>query len=400
MFTGVTTGGGGPEPHDCVPPVATLELPVAVEGSVGDVGLLVSGRGQVRDHTAQYEIGLEVAGGDRRGGVRATRAERAGRAVVVLLREATVRAARPIRRERTCTSLQPDAIPKLAVAIPPATDNWTWVTAAGPVQFTLDPLEAPNAAAPAAPMPANIKPASPKPTPRPPKRTIRRRPLIVRAPSYVIFRTDQPSLSQAGDHGTRPDSRVLATGLFLPKRPGSSAVRARMRLAVCARLARGAKRRCGHVAKARAGDGPHVARRQLFAAVRARRQDVMVSPHASWTISTGGPSGAAHRSPHWRIAVTTCQRSRPFSVRQVVVASRVLLVRHALEHALRRRDARGAGSARSARSRAVTRTGRSASSRRTRRAGSGASTTRRPPRGTGRSSSSCPAKLFRCMAPA
>jgi len=31
-------------------------------------------------------------------------------------------------------------------------------------------------------------------------------------------------------------------------------------------------------------------------------------------VLTGGPLGAAHRSPHWRIAVTTCHRSRPLAV--------------------------------------------------------------------------------------
>ena len=41
---------------------------------------------------------------------------------------------------------------------------------------------------------------------------------------------------------------------------------------------------------------------------------VMMCPHPVCLVSSGGPAGAAHRSPHCRMAVTTCQRSRPFRV--------------------------------------------------------------------------------------
>jgi hypothetical protein len=41
---------------------------------------------------------------------------------------------------------------------------------------------------------------------------------------------------------------------------------------------------------------------------------VMTCPQAVCLVSTGGPSGAAHWSPHCRIAVTTCHRSRPLAV--------------------------------------------------------------------------------------
>jgi hypothetical protein len=39
-------------------------------------------------------------------------------------------------------------------------------------------------------------------------------------------------------------------------------------------------------------------------------------PHAVCFIVSGAPLGAAHWSPHWRMAVTTCHRSRPLSVRR------------------------------------------------------------------------------------
>jgi len=41
---------------------------------------------------------------------------------------------------------------------------------------------------------------------------------------------------------------------------------------------------------------------------------VTISPQLLCLIISGGPSGAAHVSPHWRIAVTTGHRSRPRSV--------------------------------------------------------------------------------------
>jgi uncharacterized protein (TIGR00369 family) len=41
---------------------------------------------------------------------------------------------------------------------------------------------------------------------------------------------------------------------------------------------------------------------------------VTMCPQKVCLISRGGPPGAAHRSPHWRMAVTTCHRSRPLSV--------------------------------------------------------------------------------------
>ena len=41
---------------------------------------------------------------------------------------------------------------------------------------------------------------------------------------------------------------------------------------------------------------------------------VTIWPQAVCLVSTGGPPGAAHRSPHWRIAATTCHRSRPLLV--------------------------------------------------------------------------------------
>src|SRR6516164_9164014 len=41
---------------------------------------------------------------------------------------------------------------------------------------------------------------------------------------------------------------------------------------------------------------------------------VTTCPHTVCLIWRGGPSGAAHRSPHWRMAVTTCHRSRPLAV--------------------------------------------------------------------------------------
>ena len=41
---------------------------------------------------------------------------------------------------------------------------------------------------------------------------------------------------------------------------------------------------------------------------------VTMCPQAVCLVSSGGPPGAAHRSPHWRMAVTTCHRSRPFAV--------------------------------------------------------------------------------------
>ena len=37
-------------------------------------------------------------------------------------------------------------------------------------------------------------------------------------------------------------------------------------------------------------------------------------PHAVCLISTLGPAGLAHRSPHCRMAVITCHRSRPLGV--------------------------------------------------------------------------------------
>src|SRR5258706_8809284 len=39
-------------------------------------------------------------------------------------------------------------------------------------------------------------------------------------------------------------------------------------------------------------------------------------PHAVCFIVSGAPLGAAHWSPHWRMAVTTCHRAQPLSVRQ------------------------------------------------------------------------------------
>jgi diaminopropionate ammonia-lyase len=41
---------------------------------------------------------------------------------------------------------------------------------------------------------------------------------------------------------------------------------------------------------------------------------VMTCPQAVCLVCTGGPSGAAHRSPHCRMAITTCHRSRPLAV--------------------------------------------------------------------------------------
>ena len=41
---------------------------------------------------------------------------------------------------------------------------------------------------------------------------------------------------------------------------------------------------------------------------------VTIWPHALCLVSTGGPPGAAHWSPHCRMAVITCQRSRPLLV--------------------------------------------------------------------------------------
>ena len=41
---------------------------------------------------------------------------------------------------------------------------------------------------------------------------------------------------------------------------------------------------------------------------------VTIWPHAVCLVSTGGPPGAAHWSPHCRMAVITCQRSRPLLV--------------------------------------------------------------------------------------
>ena len=37
-------------------------------------------------------------------------------------------------------------------------------------------------------------------------------------------------------------------------------------------------------------------------------------PHALWTSSMGGPSGASQRSPHCRMAVSTGHRSLPLAV--------------------------------------------------------------------------------------
>jgi diaminopropionate ammonia-lyase len=41
---------------------------------------------------------------------------------------------------------------------------------------------------------------------------------------------------------------------------------------------------------------------------------VMTCPQAVCLVCTGGPPGAAHRSPHCRMAITTCHRSRPLAV--------------------------------------------------------------------------------------
>jgi diaminopropionate ammonia-lyase len=41
---------------------------------------------------------------------------------------------------------------------------------------------------------------------------------------------------------------------------------------------------------------------------------VMTCPQPACLVCTGGPSGAAHRSPHCRMAITTCHRSRPLAV--------------------------------------------------------------------------------------
>ena len=41
-----------------------------------------------------------------------------------------------------------------------------------------------------------------------------------------------------------------------------------------------------------------------------------VDPHALWVTSRGGQEGAAYLSPHWRMVVSTGQRSRPLSVRR------------------------------------------------------------------------------------
>gem|GEM_PF-6388864 len=41
---------------------------------------------------------------------------------------------------------------------------------------------------------------------------------------------------------------------------------------------------------------------------------VTIWPHAVCLVSTGGPPGAAHWSPHCRMAMITCQRSRPLPV--------------------------------------------------------------------------------------
>ena len=41
---------------------------------------------------------------------------------------------------------------------------------------------------------------------------------------------------------------------------------------------------------------------------------LVIRPQVLCLTFKGGPSGAAQRSPHCLIAVTTCQRSRPLSV--------------------------------------------------------------------------------------